>query len=84
MLRSLEMHGIAQAVTALMEQGSPAFEAAVPVLFQRLKTERAEREVGSISYHRNAALFSTYPATTATASRQALPPPAKRRRGPAP
>jgi hypothetical protein len=32
MLRSLKMHGMAQAVTELMEQGSPAFEAAVPVL----------------------------------------------------
>ena len=29
MLRSLKMHGMAQAVTDLMEQGSPAFEAAI-------------------------------------------------------
>jgi len=30
MLRSLKMYGLAQAVTDLMEQGAPAFEAAVP------------------------------------------------------
>ena len=32
MLRSLKMHGMAQAVTDLMEQGAPAFDAAVPIL----------------------------------------------------
>jgi hypothetical protein len=47
MLRSLKMHGMAQAVTELMEQGSPAFEAAVPILSQLLKAELAEREVRS-------------------------------------
>ena len=31
MLRSLKMYGMAQAVGDLMEQGSPAFEAAVPI-----------------------------------------------------
>jgi hypothetical protein len=30
MLRSLKMHGMAQAVGELTEQGSPAFEAAIP------------------------------------------------------
>ncbi|CAN2532658.1 hypothetical+protein [Methylocapsa aurea] len=30
MLRSLKMHGMAQAVSELTEQGSPAFEAALP------------------------------------------------------
>ncbi len=39
MLRSLKMHGMAQAVTDLMEQGVPAFDAAVPVLAQLLKAE---------------------------------------------
>lgn len=48
MLRSLKLYGMAQAVTDLMEQGSPAFEAAVPVLSQLLKAELAEREVRSI------------------------------------
>lgn len=48
MLRSLKMHGMAQAVTDLMEQGAPAFDAAVPMLAQLLKAEVAEREVRSI------------------------------------
>jgi hypothetical protein len=37
MLRSLKMHGMAQAVGELTEQGSPAFEAALPILSQLLK-----------------------------------------------
>ena len=32
MLRSLKMHGLRQAVTDLIEQGAPAFEAAIPIL----------------------------------------------------
>jgi hypothetical protein len=32
MLRGLKMHGMAQAVGELMEQGAPAFDAAVPIL----------------------------------------------------
>ena len=34
MLRSLKMHGMAQAVTDLVGLGSPAFEAAMPMLSQ--------------------------------------------------
>jgi DNA replication protein DnaC len=60
MLRSLKMHGMAQAVTDLMEQGAPAFEAAVPMLAQLLKAELAEREVRSIAYHMKAARFPAY------------------------
>ena len=44
MMRSLKMYGMAQAVEDLIEQGSPAFEAAVPILSQLLKAEVAERE----------------------------------------
>ncbi|MBB3289476.1 hypothetical protein FHT91_004475 [Rhizobium sp. BK347] len=50
MLRQLKMHGMAQAVGELTEQGSPAFEAAVPILSQLLKAETAEREVRSTAY----------------------------------
>jgi len=50
MLRSLKMQGMAQAVTDLMQQGAPAFEAAIPILSQLLKAETAEREVRSVSY----------------------------------
>jgi DNA replication protein DnaC len=60
MLRSLKMYGMAQAVTDLMEQGAPAFEAAVPTLSQLLKAELAEREVRSIAYHMKAARFPAY------------------------
>ena len=45
MLRSLKMHGMAQAVTDLVEQGAPAFDATIPILSQLLKAETAEREV---------------------------------------
>ena len=55
MLRSLKMYGMAQAVTDLIEQGAPAFDAAVPILTQLLKAEMAEREVRSIAYHMKAA-----------------------------
>ena len=60
MLRSLKMYGMAQAVTDLIEQGAPAFDAAVPILSQLLKAEMAEREVRSIAYHMKAARFPAY------------------------
>jgi hypothetical protein len=47
-------------VIELMEQGSSAFEAAMPVLSQLLKAETAEREVRSIAYQLKAARFATY------------------------
>ena len=60
MMRSLKTYGMAQAVEDLIEQGSPAFEAAVPILSQLLKAEVAEREVRSIAYHLKAARFPAY------------------------
>ena len=60
MLRGLKMFGMAQAVGELLEQGSPAFDAAVPILSQLLKAETAEREVRSIAYQLKAARFPTY------------------------
>jgi DNA replication protein DnaC len=60
MLRSLKMFGMAQAASDLMEQGSPAFEAAVPILSQLLKAETAEREVRSIAYQLKAARLPVY------------------------
>ena len=60
MLKSLKLHGMAQAVADLMEQGAPAFEAAVPMLSQLLKAEMAEREVRSIAYHLKIARFPAY------------------------
>jgi len=55
MLRSLKMYGMSQAVTALMEQGAPAFDATVPILSQLLKAELAKREVRSIADHMKSA-----------------------------
>jgi DNA replication protein DnaC len=60
MLRTLKMHGMAQAVGELTEQGSPAFEAAVPILSQLLKAEMADREVRSTAYQLKAARFPNY------------------------
>lgn len=60
MLRSLKMPGMAQAVGDLLEQGAPAFDAAIPMLSQLLKAEMAEREVRSIAYHMKVARFPAY------------------------
>lgn len=60
MLRSLKMHGMAQAAAELIEQGSPAFETAMPILSQLLKAETAEREVRSTAYQLKAARFPAY------------------------
>ena len=60
MLRSLKMHGMAQAVGELTEQGSPAFEAALPILSQLLKAETADREVRSTAYQLKSARFPNY------------------------
>ena len=60
MLRSLKMHGMAQAVGELTEQGAPAFEAAIPILSQLLKAETAEREVRSTAYQLKTARFPAY------------------------
>jgi DNA replication protein DnaC len=60
MLRTLKMHGMAQAVGELTEQGSPAFEGALPILSQLLKAETADREVRSTAYQLKAARFPNY------------------------
>ena len=60
MLRSLKLHGMAQAVDDLVAQGAPAFEAATPMLSQLLKAEMAEREVRSIAYQTKVARFPSY------------------------
>lgn len=60
MLRGLKMYGMSQAVEDLIDQGSPAFQSAVPILAQLLKAELAEREVRSIAYQIKAARFPAY------------------------
>jgi hypothetical protein len=60
MLRSLKMHGMAQAVDELAQQGAPAFKAAIPVLSQLLKAKTAEREVRFMAYQFKASRFPAY------------------------
>ena len=60
MLRELKMDGMANAVSELAQQASPAFDAAQPILSQLLKAETAEREVRSVSYQLKLARFPVY------------------------
>ncbi|CAJ0855713.1 hypothetical protein AMST5_00858 [freshwater sediment metagenome] len=54
------LYGMAQAASDLLEQGAPAFDAAISILSQLLKAETAEREVRSIAYQMKAARFPVY------------------------
>ena len=60
MLRTLKMHGMAQAVGELTEQGSPAFEGELAIRTPLLKAETADREVRSTAYQLKAARFPNY------------------------
>jgi DNA replication protein DnaC len=59
-LRDAIRSGLLWAVGDLIEQGAPAFNAAVPILSQLLKAEMAEREVRSIAYLIKAARLPAY------------------------
>jgi IstB-like ATP binding protein len=59
-MKSLKLHGMAQAVAELAQQQGPAFKQAQPVLDDLLKAEVAEREVRSISYQLKTARFPAY------------------------
>lgn len=50
MMKSLKLTGMAQAVADLSQQGSPAYQAALPILGNLLKAEVAEREVRLVGY----------------------------------
>jgi DNA replication protein DnaC len=52
--------GMADAVTELSAQSSPAYKQAVPVLEMLLKAESSEREVRSINYQMKVAKFPAY------------------------
>src|SRR6201992_1499463 len=60
MLRPPKSPGMPKAVGELTEQGSPAFEGALPILSQLLKAETADREVRSTAYQLKAARLPTY------------------------
>jgi DNA replication protein DnaC len=59
-LKSLKLHGMAQAVEELDAQGSPAYQQSQPILGALIKAETAEREVRSLAYQMKSARFPTY------------------------
>jgi DNA replication protein DnaC len=59
-MKSLKLHGMAQAVADLAAQQGPAFKQAERVLSDLLKAEVAEREVRSIQYQLKSARFPAY------------------------
>ena len=59
-LKSLKLFGMAETIRNLAEQGSPAYQQAIPILETLLKAEVAEREVRSINYQMKAARFPAY------------------------
>jgi DNA replication protein DnaC len=59
-LKTLKLHGMADAINALSDQASPAYKQAIPVLEMLLKAESSEREVRSINYQMKTAKFPAY------------------------
>ena len=59
-MKSLKLFGMAQAVSELATQQSPAFRQAMPILSDLIKAEVAEREVRSINYQMKSARFPAY------------------------
>src|SRR5690606_18813752 len=58
--KTLKLFGMADSIMDLAEQGSPAYQQAVPILESLLKAEVAERDVRSINYQMKAAKFPAY------------------------
>ncbi len=59
-LKSLKLHGMADAVSTLATQSSPAYQNALPILDMLLKAESSERDVRSINYQMKIARFPAY------------------------
>lgn len=59
-LKSLRLHGMAQALDELAQQGAPLYREAMPLMTTLLKAEVAEREVRSVNYQLKAARFPIY------------------------
>ena len=59
-LKTLHLHGMAQALDELARQGSPRYHEALPFLTTLLKAEVAERAVRSTAYQMKAARFPAY------------------------
>jgi DNA replication protein DnaC len=58
--KRLKLFGMADAVSTLAEQASPAYQQAVTVLEMLLRAESSERDVRSINYQMKAARFPAY------------------------
>lgn len=59
-LKTLKLHGMADAVTTLAGQSSPAYQQALPILEILLKAEASERDARSMNYQMKAAKFPAY------------------------
>jgi len=59
-LKSMKLHGMADAIATLSTQSSPAYQSAQPVLEMLLKAESSEREVRSINYQMTVAKFPAF------------------------
>ncbi len=59
-LKTLKLHGMADAVNTLAGQASPAYQQALPVREILLKAEASERDVRSMNYQMKAAKFPAY------------------------
>jgi DNA replication protein DnaC len=59
-LKSMKLHGMAEAVAELDAQGAPAFKQSSALLDTLIKAEVADREVRSINYQMNVAKFPAH------------------------
>lgn len=59
-LKTMKLHGMADAIGELAAQASPAYQQAIPVLEMLLKAEASERDVRSINYQMTVAKFPAY------------------------
>jgi DNA replication protein DnaC len=59
-LKSMKLHGMADAVSELAEQGAPAYRSARSLLEKLIKAEVAEREVRSVNYQMKVAKFPAH------------------------
>jgi DNA replication protein DnaC len=59
-LKSLKLYGMAQTVTELNQQSSPAYLQSIPLLEILIAAEIAERDIRSINYQMKTAKFPIY------------------------
>ena len=59
-LKSMKLHGMADAVAELAAQGAPAFRQSNELLAKLIKAEVAEREVRSVNYQMHIARFPAH------------------------